>query len=110
MKHAVVDSVGVVMLASVAALPLGCIPTVVIDPQPLIAVGGNYALFGKPAGPAPAPAPAPGGCDSGCKCNGTGKEPSGDGLAVVNCRCPEGCKCKPKGSTVCVSGSCQVKR
>ena len=106
MKHAVVDSVGVVMLASVAALPLGCIPTVVIDPQPLIAVGGNYALFGKPA----VPAPTPGGCQTGCKCNGTGKEPSGDGLAIVNCRCPDSCKCKQRGATVCTTGSCQVKR
>jgi len=35
------------------------------------------------------------GCVSGCGCNGTGKEKSGDGLAVVNCRCDDDCECKP---------------
>jgi len=34
------------------------------------------------------------GCEEGCKCNGTGEERSGDGLAVVACRCPESCDCK----------------
>lgn len=34
------------------------------------------------------------GCEEGCKCNGTGEERSGDGLAVVACRCPESCECK----------------
>lgn len=34
------------------------------------------------------------GCEAGCGCNGTGEEKSGDGLAVVSCRCPESCECK----------------
>lgn len=34
------------------------------------------------------------GCEEGCGCNGTGEERSGDGLAVVACRCPETCECK----------------
>lgn len=44
------------------------------------------------------PAPLPDdkiGCDEGCQCNGTGEERSGDGLAVVNCRCDDDCECKP---------------
>jgi len=43
------------------------------------------------------PAPLPDdktGCDEGCQCNGTGEERSGDGLAVVNCRCDDDCECK----------------
>lgn len=28
------------------------------------------------------------------KCNGTGKVLSGDGLALVDCGCPEDCPCK----------------
>lgn len=31
------------------------------------------------------------------KCNGTGKVRSGDGLALVDCPCPETCPCKNKG-------------
>ena len=34
------------------------------------------------------------GCVEGCGCNGTGEERSGDGLAVVACRCQETCECK----------------
>jgi hypothetical protein len=39
------------------------------------------------------------GCVAGCGCNGTGKEKSGDGLAVVNCRCDDDCECKPKATS-----------
>lgn len=42
----------------------------------------------------PAPAPPPAAC---CKdCRGTGKVRSGDGQALVDCPCPETCKCKKK--------------
>lgn len=43
------------------------------------------------------PAPLPDdktGCEEGCQCAGTGKERSGDGLAIVNCRCDDDCECK----------------
>lgn len=62
------------------------------------------------------------GCEEGCRCNGTGEEPSGDGILVVNCRCEDDCECKagkdapespaeaileaPKSAPVCVDGSC----
>ena len=52
------------------------------------------------------------GCEEGCRCNGTGEEPSGDGILVVNCRCEDDCECKagkdaPSNSEpVCVDGSC----
>jgi hypothetical protein len=98
MKHiALADSLGVVMLAAVTGLPLGCDirPQPPRDDlQPLIAVAGNYELLvtGPRPTPAPEPTPAPGrdGCQSGCRCNGTGKEPTGDGLAIVPCRCKQG--------------------
>lgn len=41
------------------------------------------------------PQPPREGCVDGCTCNGTGKEKTGDGLDTVECRCPDGCKCKP---------------
>lgn len=44
--------------------------------------------------PRDAPKPPSEGCAEGCKCNGTGKERSGDGLAIVNCRCDDDCECK----------------
>jgi hypothetical protein len=33
-------------------------------------------------------------CPPSCKCNGTGKVRTGDGLAIVDCGCPSTCKCK----------------
>jgi hypothetical protein len=36
------------------------------------------------------------GCEPGCKCNGTGEEETGDGLAIVPCRCDDDCECKQK--------------
>ena len=40
------------------------------------------------------------GCEAGCGCNGTGEERSGDGLAVVACRCPDTCDCKQSSEPV----------
>lgn len=48
------------------------------------------------------PAPLPDektGCEAGCQCGGTGEERSGDGLAVVNCRCDDDCECKLKAES-----------
>lgn len=50
-------------------------------------------LFTQGSEPLPTPTPKEG-CDVGCRCNGTGEEKSGDGLAVVSCRCDDSCKCK----------------
>ena len=43
---------------------------------------------------APTPDVPSEGCVDGCTCNGTGREKTGDGLSTVDCRCPDGCKCK----------------
>jgi hypothetical protein len=107
---ALADGIGVAMLAAVAALPLGCGVRPIEakdDLQPLIAVAGNYSVLvsGKNPSPAPAPAPKPNGCRAGCRCNGTGIEPTGDGLAKVPCRCDDDCPCKTK-ATPCPNGKC----
>lgn len=86
------------MLATLAALPISCVPSLPaatrINLQPLVATAGAYSVIaGDKASPEPAPVPTDG-CEDGCKCKGTGKEPSGDGLAIVGCRCPETCSCK----------------
>jgi len=39
---------------------------------------------------------SPTGCVEDCTCKGTGEERSGDGLAIVACRCPEACACKAR--------------
>lgn len=78
--------------------------------QPLIAVAGTYSLMAMETPAPPAPPPAPAGCAKGCKCNGTGREPTGDGLSTVPCRCPDGCACKTKSikssGTICTTGTC----
>lgn len=110
---ALADGLGVAVLATVAALPLGCgvKPTEAReDFQPFVAVAGNYSVLvsGKNVNPSPAPAPAPkpNGCLAGCRCNGTGIEPTGDGLARVPCRCDDSCPCKKKASPPCHNGKC----
>lgn len=113
---ALADGLGVAVVALVAALPLGCgvRPTEAKeDLQPFIAVAGHYSVLvsGKTPqnpSPAPAPAPKPNGCLAGCRCNGTGIEPTGDGLAKVPCRCDDSCACKQKGAAPCPSGKCRV--
>lgn len=37
-------------------------------------------------------------CPPECRCGGTGKVRSGDGLAMVDCGCPSTCRCKGGGS------------
>lgn len=102
---ALADGIGIALVASMAALPLGCglRPTEAKeDLQPFIAVAGHYAVLEKPSpSPAPAPAPKPNGCLAGCRCNGTGIEPTGDGLAKVPCRCDDSCACKAKSCPEC---------
>jgi hypothetical protein len=94
----VADVAGVLLLTTAAALPLSCTPRLpaVESPnlQPLVATAGAYGIA-EAAAATPAPVPTVG-CEAGCKCNGTGKEPSGDGLSIVGCRCPDSCSCKAK--------------
>jgi hypothetical protein len=60
------------------------------DLRPFVAVTGFYSVQ---AAAAPKPAPVVK-CTEGCKCKGTGKEPTGGGETVAACRCPESCPCK----------------
>jgi hypothetical protein len=60
------------------------------DLRPFVAVSGLYSIW---AAAAPVPAPVVK-CAEGCKCKGTGKEPTGGGETVAACRCPESCPCK----------------
>lgn len=49
------------------------------------------------------PEPAPEKCEG--KCKGTGKVLSGDGLALVDCDCPDNCPCKTNRS--CDTEKCE---
>lgn len=71
--------------------------------QPLIAVAGTYALTEHRR--LPTPEPVEDGCTKGCKCNGTGVEPTGDGLSDGECRCPEDCDCKKQKAAAVITGT-----
>lgn len=105
---AIADTFGVLVLTTAAALPLSCVPQVPRERQnlqPFVSAAGMYSLMAAEESAPPSPAPAPVvGCEEGCKCNGTGKEPSGDGLAVVGCRCADTCPCKAKAAQVPTAG------
>lgn len=97
-------SIAIVMLVALA----GCKQSTNL--QPLVSVAGYYAIMG--AARRPAPPSQTDGCAEGCKCNGTGREKTGDGLSDAECRCPDGCDCKKKSAvvaatgTVCATGTC----
>jgi hypothetical protein len=97
------DAAGVILMTSFAALPFSCVPTASAtreNLQPLVAATGAYSVMESPE---PAPVPTVG-CEQGCKCNGTGREKSGDGLADVDCRCPITCACKSRKASVSTHG------
>lgn len=90
----------------------GCSQTASLQPD--VAAYGSYAVMEGRRRPAPPPAPTDG-CAAGCKCNGTGREPTGDGLSDSECRCPDGCDCKKKAAPaamapvkapICTTGTC----
>lgn len=60
-----------------------------------VASAGYYSIMA--AQDAPTPEPASDKCAEGCKCAGTGREKSGDGITTIACRCPDSCRCKKKG-------------
>lgn len=96
----IVDAIGSSIMLLAVAAPMSCVQvTQRHDFQPFIAAAGAYALMAADAGPTPAPPPA-GGCVEGCRCNGTGKEKSGDGITIVECRCPDTCGCKKQTAPV----------
>ena len=93
------------IIATAIVFTLGCgQPAQHPDLTPWVAVSGHYALLA--AGAPPAPVTPAKGCVEGCRCNGTGREKSGDGIALVNCRCAESCPCKTKGAKPCPTGTC----
>lgn len=107
MKHAAfADAVGIAMLATIGSLPLGCVPRAeaTVNLQPMVAVCGQYSLM------VTGTRIVADGCSKGCKCAGSGVEPTGDGLAKVPCRCPDTCKCKStnKEAVPCQSGTCRI--
>ena len=101
-------TVGVSLLfAAVGCVGQKPMPEQAPDMRSFVAVAGLYSVW---AADTPGPAPTPAGkCVEGCKCNGTGKERSGDGIAVIACRCPESCSCKKKGEAPCPTGNCPPK-
>jgi hypothetical protein len=82
-----------VLLSTVLAFH-GC--TSQTNLQPWVAVTGHYSVLCHDTPKV--------GCVEGCKCAGTGKEKSGDGITIVNCRCPDSCDCKKK--VACKDGKC----
>lgn len=68
------------LLITVALMIGGCKPQQAEDIRPWLSVVGAYSLMHPPA--------------IECLCHGTGKVKSGDGLALVDCGCEGGCKCK----------------
>jgi len=83
----------VIMLGALVTTA-GCVqPRVAEKPicRPFVSVTFSYCSRSLDRAPPVSPVS---GCVEGCGCNGTGEERSGDGLAVVACRCPESCECK----------------
>lgn len=108
-EDAIIDSIGLSIMAVAVTLPMSCVPAVPAaaarNLQPLVAVAGAYGAMEANVSPAPAPPPPTTSCDPACRCNGTGKEKTGDGLSVVACRCPDSCRCKqPQKAVVPTQG------
>ena len=78
-------------LAMVLTVFSGCFDSLPSNLQPWIAISGSYSLLSEVV-------VTPAGCETGCKCGGSGVEKSGDGLALIGCRCPATCSCKKKGT------------
>ncbi len=75
----------------------GCETAAAIDRADIIAaLAVRYgALTVRNPAPQPTPDIPSKGCVDRCRCNGTGREKTGDGLSEVDCRCPPTCDCKP---------------
>jgi len=125
------DSIGTAVVVAAAALPISCIPhPEVEDLQPVIAVGGQYAMISAPPDVEPSgvcgtcgtPVPPGGGylgdgtvklpcpeCnESGepictCPCGGRGYIKKADGTRWA-CPCEPSCPCK------CKDGRCPLPR
>lgn len=75
----------------------GCNATAAVDHASIIAdIAVRYAAIVCRPQSTPTPDTPAEGCVEGCRCNGTGREKTGDGLSEVDCRCSADCECKPK--------------
>ena len=75
----------------------GCNAPATVDHAAIIAdIAVRYAAIVSRPQSTPMPDTPAEGCVEGCRCNGTGRERTGDGLSEVDCRCPADCECKPK--------------
>jgi hypothetical protein len=75
----------------------GCNATAAVDHASIIAdIAVRYAAIVCRPQSTPTPDTPAEGCVEGCRCNGTGREKTGDGLSEVDCRCAADCECKPK--------------
>lgn len=88
------------MRYAILLLFAGCTPAIAdVDRPGIIADLATHTaciLFDLPDAPTPdVPSEE---CVNDCTCNGTGREKTGDGLSTVDCRCPDGCKCKASNS------------
>jgi hypothetical protein len=78
----------------------GCNATAAVDHASIIAdIAVRYAAIVCRPQPTPTPDTPAEGCVEGCRCNGTGREKTGDGLSEVDCRCAADCECKPKATS-----------
>jgi hypothetical protein len=77
-------------------LATGCNAPAAVDDASIIAdIAVRYAAIVCRPQSTPTPDTPAEGCVDGCRCNGTGREKTGDGLSEVDCRCPADCECKP---------------
>jgi hypothetical protein len=75
----------------------GCNAPATVDHASIIAdIAVRYAAIACRPRSMPTPDTPAEGCVEGCRCNGTGREKTGDGLSEVDCRCDDDCECKPK--------------
>jgi hypothetical protein len=78
-------------------LATGCNAPATVDHASIIAdIAVRYAAIVCRPQSTPTPDTPAEGCVDGCRCNGTGRERTGDGLSEVDCRCAADCECKAK--------------
>ena len=89
----------------------GCETAAAIDRADIIAaLAVRYgALSVRDSAPQPTPDVPSEGCVDGCRCNGTGREKTGDGLSEVDCRCPPNCDCKPSQDETVIEEAATVQ-
>jgi hypothetical protein len=108
MRWLLVDSVGIAVIAIVAASIVGCVERSVKENlQPFIAVTGNYGVWDAAVGPTPAPVPS----DVCSNCQGTGKvlerPDQPQSKVYITCAACDGTGKTKAKEQPCVSGTCR---